>query len=89
MKSNNKQEMLRYSIYFVVNQTTVRGVAKHFGVPKTRVHNQLVRMTETQFYHEINQRLSQAVRELLDKNKRERHIRGGEATKRKHMINSK
>jgi len=85
MKSNNNTEMLRYVIYFVTNQTTVRGVAKHFGVSKTHVHNELVRMTETKFHNEMNRKLSKAVRELLDKNKRERHIRGGNATKLKYL----
>ena len=81
----NNMEMLRYAIYFVAYQTTVRGVAKHFGVSKTRVHNELVRMTETKFRNEMNRKLSKAVREQLDKNKRERHIRGGNATKLKYL----
>ena len=85
MKSNNNMEMLRYAIYFVQNQTTVRGVAKHFGVSKTHVHNQLTEITKIKFRHERNQKLSEAVRNLLDKNKHERHIRGGNATKLKFL----
>lgn len=85
MQSNSSQEMIRYAIYFVTNQTTVRGVAKHFKVSKTHVHNQLIKMTKTNFRYERNQKLSEAVRQLLDKNKRERHIRGGNATKIKYM----
>ncbi len=85
MKSNNNTEMLRYAIYFVTNQTTVRGVAKHFGVSKTHVHNKLTEITKIKFRHERNQKLSEAVRNLLDKNKRERHIRGGNATKLKFL----
>ncbi len=89
MKNVNRYEMIRYATYFAQNQTTVRGVAKHFGVSKTHVHNQLVLMTEIKFRHERNQKLSKAVRELLDKNKRERHIRGGNATKLKYLNRTK
>lgn len=85
MKSNNNKNMLRYAIYFVAYQTTVRGVAKHFGVSKTHVHDELVRITETKFHNEMNRKLSRAVRELLDKNKRERHIRGGNSTRLKYL----
>jgi len=42
-------------------------------------------MTETKFRNEMNRKLSKAVREQLDKNKRERHIRGGNATKLKYL----
>ena len=85
MKSNSKEEMIRFAIYFVTNQTTVRGTAKYFGVSKTYVHNQLVRMMKTKFRHERNQKLSEEVMNLIEKNKRERHIRGGNATKLKYM----
>ena len=85
MKRNNTQEILRYAIYFVANQTTVRATAKHFGVSKTHVHNQLVRVIQTKFRHERNQKLSEEVRKLIEKNKSERHIRGGNATKLKYM----
>ena len=89
MKNVNMQEMLRYAIYFVVNQTTVRGVAKHFKVSKTHVHNQLIKMTETKFCYEKNEILGKEVRKLLDKNKCERHIRGGNATKLKYLERAK
>lgn len=84
MQSNRRQEMIRYAIYFVANQTTVRGVAKHFSVSKTHVHNVLTEMTQQDFKYGGNQKMAQAVRELLDKNKKERHIRGGIATKLKY-----
>lgn len=85
MKNVNRYEMIRYATYFVTNQTTVRGVAKHFGVSKTHVHNKLTEITKIKFRHERNQKLSETVRNLLDKNKRERHIRGGNATKLKFL----
>ena len=89
MKDVNNREMIRYAIYFVTKQTTVRGVAKHFGVSKTHVHNQLSKMAQTKFAYEGNQKLAIAVRQLLDKNKSERHIRGGNATRLKYLSKRK
>lgn len=85
MQSNNRLEAIRYAVFFVANQTTIRGVAKHFGVSKTHVHNMLSKMDEYNFKYDGNIRLAKAVRDLLDKNKSERHIRGGNATKLKYM----
>ena len=85
MKKSNTSEAIRYAVYFVVHQSTVRGVAQHFGISKTHVHNVLSKMEEQNFKYEGNKMLAAAVRELLAKNKRERHIRGGNATKLKYM----
>lgn len=82
MQNSEKQETIRYATYFVANQTTVRGVAKHFGVSKTHVHNKLSKMTQAKFGYEG---LAASVRQLLDKNKQERHIRGGNATRLKYI----
>lgn len=85
MQSNKTLDAIRYAIYFVVTQNTVRGVANHFGVSKSHVHNILSEMNEQNFRHSANKRLARAVKDLLEKNKRERHIRGGNATKIKYM----
>lgn len=84
MQDKDKDQTIRYALYFVLNQTTVRGVAKEFGVSKSHVHNKLANMTEDMFVYDHNKRLTVAVKHLLEKNKRERHIRGGNATKRKY-----
>ena len=89
MKDNNKEKTIRYAIYFVTNNSTVRGVAKHFGVSKSLVHKKLANMTEDMFVFEVNQKLAVAVKELLEKNKRERHIRGGNATRQKYLNQNK
>lgn len=89
MRNNNMEEIIRYAVYFVTNQTTVRGVAKHFGVSKTHVHNKLSKMTEDMFMYDRNKRLAVAVRNLLEKNKQERHIRGGNSTKQRYMEENK
>ncbi len=62
--------------YITETGATVRETAKHFGLSKSTVHKDV---TEKLSY--INPPLFSAVREILDKNKSERHIRGGEATK--------
>ena len=89
MKDNNKEQTIRYAIYFVTNHSTVRGVAKHFGVSKSQVHKRLANITEDMFVFEVNQKLVVAVKELLEKNKQERHIRGGNATRQKYLNQNK
>ena len=65
--------------YLLANNTTVRAAAKQFGVSKSTVHKDLTERLE-----KINPALYQQVRQLLDHNKAERHIRGGMATRRKY-----
>lgn len=65
--------------YLLENESTVRAAAARFGVSKSTVHKDL-----TERLPEINRPLYQQVRELLDRNKAERHIRGGLATRRKY-----
>ena len=65
--------------YLLANNTTVRAAAKQFGVSKSTVHKDLTERLE-----KINPALYQQVRQLLDRNKAERHIRGGMATREKY-----
>ena len=65
--------------YIIDSKDTVRGAAKKFGISKSTVHKDV---SERLIY--INSALAYEVRELLDKNKAERHIRGGMATKIKY-----
>ena len=58
---------------------TVRAAAGHFGISKSTVHKDL-----TQRLEQYNHGLYLQVREILDENKRQRHIRGGLATRRKY-----
>ncbi len=58
---------------------TVREAALHFSVSKSTVHKDItVRLSE------IDTELYDRVRQVLDKNKAERHLRGGMATKEKY-----
>ena len=65
--------------YIVKNRSTVRAAAKVFGISKSTVH-----MDVTQKLEEIDPVLSKEVREILDINKAQRHIRGGIATREKY-----
>ena len=81
--------MIRFSLkdrcetiaeYVLESQSTVRGAAKHFGISKSTIHKDLTYKLKT-----INPSLYKKVKTVLDHNKSERHLRGGEATKRKYL----
>ena len=66
--------------YIIDSKDTVRGAAKKFCISKSTVHKDI-----TERLIKINPVLAQKVREILNENKAERHIRGGMATKKKYM----
>ncbi len=66
--------------YIIDSKDTVRGAAKKFCISKSTVHKDITERLE-----KINPRLAGEVREILDENKAERHIRGGMATKLKYL----
>ena len=65
--------------YLIEQKTTVRGVAAHFDISKSTVHKDI-----TQTLKRVNYALYLEAKSILDQNKRERHLRGGEATKKKY-----
>ena len=65
--------------YLVENQATVRSAARVFGISKSTVHKDV-----TQILKNVNRSLYDDVQKLLNKNKQERHLRGGEATRLKY-----
>ena len=74
-----KERCVQLANYLIENQTTVRGVASHFDISKSTVHKDI-----TQTLKHVNHALYVEAQEILEKNKRERHLRGGEATKQKY-----
>lgn len=70
--------------YIVENRATVRSAAKQFGVSKSTVHTDVSERLKR--YDPV---LYKQVREVLDVNKSERHIRGGLATKEKYQKTAK
>lgn len=71
--------VLRLGRYIAENGATVRSAAKEFGISKSTVHKDVTERLEY-----INGPLFRRVRKVLDKNKEERHLRGGLATKEKY-----
>ena len=66
--------------YIIETKDTVRSTAKKFGVSKSTVHKDV-----SDRLLKINPALAKEVREILDENKAERHLRGGMATKLKYL----
>ena len=67
------------AVYIIETGATVRSAAQHFGISKSTVHKDL-----SQRLPKCNPPLFSQVRQILERNKRERHIRGGQATRNKY-----
>ena len=66
--------------YIIDSKDTVRGAARKFGISKSTVHKDV-----TERLRKINPALALETKKVLEENKAERHIRGGEATRQKYM----
>lgn len=73
------QRVIDIANYVLSTGGTVRSVAETFGVSKSTVHKDL-----TERLYQINPGLAKQVKEVLETNKAERHLRGGEATRKKY-----
>lgn len=79
MTDTIEQRACNLAVYIIENGATVRGAAKHFGISKSTVHKDL-----QQRLPRCNRSLYLQVRQVLELNKQERHIRGGLATRQKY-----
>ncbi len=79
MSDTMEKRACEAAVYMIETGATVRAAAGHFGISKSTVHKDL-----TQRLKQYNHGLYLQVREILDENKRQRHIRGGLATRRKY-----
>ena len=79
MEDNMGRRACQLAVYMIETGATVRTAAKQFGISKSTVHKDL-----SQRLRQYNQGLYTQVREVLERNKQERHIRGGLATRRKY-----
>lgn len=77
--THGKERCETLALYMIENNATVRSTAAHFGISKSTVHKDVSKTLK-----HINKSLYVQVSKLLETNKSERHIRGGEATKRKY-----
>lgn len=77
--SESKERCIILGEYLVSNKSTVRAVAQKFGVSKSTVHKDV-----TQGLKKYDKGLYEEVKSILEQNKLERHLRGGEATRIKY-----
>ncbi|MEG6585107.1 sporulation transcriptional regulator SpoIIID [Dendrosporobacter sp. 1207_IL3150] len=79
MKDYIRKRVLDICNHILESKHTVRQAATVFGVSKSTVHKDMIERLPL-----INKRLAIRVRTVLEQNKAERHIRGGEATRKKY-----
>ena len=79
MKGLPEERTILAAEYIIENGATVRSAAKKFGVSKSTVHKDV-----SERLRRLNPKLYIEVKAVLEKNKQERHLRGGKATKEKY-----
>ena len=79
MKGLPEERTILAAEYIIENGATVRSAAKKFGVSKSTVHKDV-----SERLRHLNSELYFEVKAVLEKNKQERHLRGGKATKEKY-----
>lgn len=79
-----EERIIKCAEYIVETGCTVRTCSARFGISKSTVHKDVserLRLIDKDLYEEV--------REVLEKNLSERHIRGGIATKTKYQRETK
>jgi putative DeoR family transcriptional regulator (stage III sporulation protein D) len=76
----DKERCVILGTYIVENRATVRQAAARYGVSKSTVHKDV-----TEILRQVNRPLCEEVAKVLAQNKNERHLRGGEATRQRHL----
>ncbi len=80
MNTYSEERAVELGEYIVKNKATVRAAAKVFGISKSTVHTDVtdrLKNTDPVLYFQV--------RQVLDINKSQRHLRGGLATKEKYL----
>lgn len=80
MKGNTWDRAIRLAEYIIDTKNTVRKTAATFGISKSTVHKDV-----TERLKHLNPPLWREVGLVLEQNKQERHMRGGEATRQKYI----
>ena len=70
--------------YLIESKCTIRQAAAYFSISKSTVHKDV-----SMRLRYVDKDLYERAKEILEKNKSERHLRGGEATKRKYSHQKK
>ncbi|MFA5881178.1 MAG: sporulation transcriptional regulator SpoIIID [Eubacteriales bacterium] len=80
MQEYIRKRVLDISSYMLESKATVRQAASIFGVSKSTVHKDM-----TERLPSVNKKLAAQIKDILEFNKAERHLRGGEATRKKYQ----
>ncbi len=84
MKGVDEDRVKKLAVYILEHGATVRAAANHFGISKSTVHKDV-----TERLKAVDSALYKRVRQVLETNKAERHLRGGIATKNKYLAQGK
>jgi len=79
MQETIEQRACDLAVYMIETGATVRAAASHFGISKSTVHKDISTRLPR-----CNRKLYEQVRLVLERNKQERHLRGGLATRKKY-----
>jgi len=79
MQNYIRKRAVRIAQHIINTSDTVRQTAQVFGISKSTVHKDV-----SERLPRINQVMAEQVKDILEKNKAERHLRGGEATRLKY-----
>jgi len=79
LQESIEERAVRLAEYIIENDSTVRAAAKQFGVSKSTVHKDVSQRLKRQ-----DPDLWARAKAVLERNKAERHIRGGIATRIKY-----
>ena len=80
MQEYIRKRVLDISSYMLESKATVRQATSIFGVSKSTVHKDM-----TERLPSVNKKLAAKIKDILEFNKAERHLRGGEATRKKYQ----
>lgn len=81
MKVYIEQRVMEVAKYIIDSKATIRKTAKVFGVSKTTIHKDIIERLP-----KVNPSIAKEAQSIINVNKIERHIRGGNATKLKYSI---
>ena len=79
MRDYIRRRVVEIANHIIATKATVRQAARLYNVSKSTVHKDV-----TERLPNINKQLYRKVKRILEQNKAERHIRGGEATRKKY-----
>lgn len=83
MQNYIRKRAVRIAQHILNTSDTVRQTAQVFGISKSTVHKDV-----SERLPRINEAMAEQVKTILEKNKAERHLRGGEATRKKYASSS-